>query len=361
MKFSTILLTASSLIAGASAALPIVNEQVTSLFESWKAEHGHSFNSETEEEARYLTFIQNLELITRHNEKFQRGEVSYDLALNAFAHMTGEEFKEHYVTYEIPNNRDVGANGIHRAPKSNTRGALGGAAESMDWREQGAVTAVKNQGQCGSCWAFSAIGSIEGAHFLATGELVELSEQQILRCAHGGHCSCQTGGWMEWAFKYVIKVGGVMSEAEEPYLEVRGIDRGQCRFKDSYDSYMTEDLIAATIKGYNLIEQNDEVALEDAVSQQPVSIAIDASNYSFQFYNSGVYAPEECCANNQCTDYDLDHGVLAVGYGTDENGVDYWIVKNSWGENWGQDGYINMIKGDGSRCGVATDAIYPLA
>ena len=206
---------------------------------------------------------------------------------------------------------------------------------------QGYVTDVKNQGHCGSCWAFSATGSMEGAWFNKTKKLTSLSEQNIVDCDKKS-LGCK-GGNMPNAFRYVISAGGDDTEASYPY---KGI-QGTCNFSRSD--------IGASMKSFKEVKQFDEKALKKAVSEVgPISVAIDASKPNFHHYSNGTYYEEECSSTK------LDHGVLAVGYGGDNNG-DFWIVKNSWGLSWGMKGYIHMSRNKKNNCGIATDASYPIA
>jgi len=211
---------------------------------------------------------------------------------------------------------------------------------AVDWRTKGIVTPIKNQGQCGSCWAFSATGSMEAACAMKTGALISLSEQQLMDCStKEGDNSCE-GGLMDYAFQFVMDNQGICSEDSYPYKAVDEACQKTCTS-------------VSTITGFKDIPQGDEDALYQAVAMQPISIAIEADQAIFQGYQKGILSGK--CGTN------LDHGVLIVGYGVDATTkTNYWIVKNSWGDAWGEAGYVRMIRGN-DECGLALAASYPVA
>lgn len=303
-------------------------------FHKWTSAFSREYKDLNEYIKRRNVFQRNLDFIVGHNSDETK---NYRLGLNNFSDMSFTEWRQDYLGYR-PELKTV-KNKNRLVHETQTA-----VPDSVDWRQKGAVTPVKNQGQCGSCWSFSATGSMEGAHFIKTGELVSLSEQQLVDCSTSeGNHGC-FGGLMDYAFTYVEQNGGIDTESDYPYFA----KSGTCNTQKSHND-------AAKFSSFVDVPQNNENALKSAVAQQPVSIAIEADQPAFQFYKSGIF--DGACGTQ------LDHGVLAVGYGT-ENGTDYWLVKNSWGEIWGDQGYIKLarnIESPKGQCGIAMQPSYPVS
>lgn len=300
-------------------------QQVEQEFESWRHEFGVDFSNAFEFMHRLNVFEQNHFHIWAHNNN---GSNTYQLGHNQFSHLTNDEFRLRFASL-TPQHLRFPRIAFYGADEASV-------PASVDWVAAGAVTGVKDQGQCGSCWTFSATGALEGAAFIKSGSLVSLSEQQLVDCDKlSSGCG---GGLMDNAFKYV-QHNGLASEAQYPYKAVQG----------TCTSTTSASLAPQLVRGLIDLPVGDEAALANAVAAQPVSVAIQADQLSFQFYKSGVMTGE--CGHN------LDHGVLLVGYGVD--GVPYWKIKNSWGPKWGENGYIRIQKGVG-KCGVADAASFPL-
>lgn len=307
------------------------------LWTNFKGEHGKVYADASEELVRKQVFAENLRQIEMHNFLYSKGLKSYTLGVNKYADLENSEFVKLMNGYKRSNSTE---SSVPRTSylSPNIPVAL---PDSVDWRNKNYVTPVKDQGQCGSCWAFSATGSLEGQHFRKTHTLVSLSEQNLVDCSRKyGNNGCE-GGLMDSAFQYIKDNKGIDTESSYPY-EAKD---DKCRYNPANRG--------ATDMGFVDIPNNDEEKLKEAVATVgPISVAIDANHLSFQLYKSGVYDEPDCTDN-------LDHGVLAVGYGT-MGGKDYWLVKNSWGLSWGDQGYIMMSRNKGNQCGIAAMASYPL-
>jgi len=313
------------LLATAASAAPLfAEEEYQGAFTNWTAKFQKTYEV-AEFFQRYTIFKYHVDFVTKHN---MAGH-SYDVALNEYADMTNEEFVAKFTGLQgKPSGQPA-----NLSTKSNP--------SSVDWSSKGAVTPVKNQGQCGSCWAFSTTGSLEGSNFLVNGNLVSLSEQQLVDCAGSfGNQGCN-GGLMDNAFKYV-KESGICSESDYPYTA----RDGTCKSCSS----------VVKLASYSDVPAKNLDALETAVAQQPVSVAVDAAGTGWQLYSGGIMKGGLFGCGTS-----LDHGVLAVGYGS-ASGKDYWKVKNSWGASWGENGYIRLAKSSGTgsgTCGIALSASYP--
>ncbi|KAF8796089.1 Cathepsin L like protein [Argiope bruennichi] len=281
-------------------------------WQAFKAEFNKLYE-EAEDLFRMKVFMENKHKIAHHNKMYLTGHKSYSLAMNKFGDLLHHEFISAVNGFRRNYNESLASGSTFLTP-ANIQ-----LPENVNWTAKGYVTPVKDQGQCGSCWSFSATGALEGQHFRKTGKLVSLT------------------------FEYIKENHGIDTEEAYPYKA----KQGRCHYKKKERG--------ATDTGFVDIPSGDEQKLMEAVATiGPVSVAIDASHETFQFYSKGVYNEPECSSQ------ELDHGVLVTGYGTTKNGEDYWIVKNSWGTSWGDDGYIKMSRNKENQCGIATQASYPL-
>ncbi|XP_027771723.1 cysteine proteinase COT44-like [Solanum pennellii] len=313
------------------------DEEVKGIYEIWLAEHGKIYNGLGEKGKRFEIFKDNLRFIEEHNNSKNQ---TYVLGLNRFADLTNEEYRTMFLGTKSDARRRLvkSKNASHRYVFR----ASDSVPKSIDWRKKGAVAPIKDQGTCGSCWAFSTVAAVEGINQIATGEMMTLSEQELIDCDRMYNDGCN-GGLIDYAFQFIISNGGINTESHYPY---NGIDH-IC------------DLVRINAKVVSIDDYEDvaanEKALKKAVAHQPISVAIEASGRAFQLYSSGIFTGK--CGTQ------LDHGVVVVGYGT-ESGVDYWIVRNSWGTNWGEDGYIKMERNiedtNSGKCGIAMEGSYPI-
>jgi len=322
-------LLAVALIIAAVSAQSAIPTWAYDSFDHWCAKYGKTYDSPAEKEYRVGVYYTNMVFIHTSNT----ATTSYTLAVNGFADLTVEEFLEMYTGLNVTPTK--------MTERKERKLQAASVNETVDWVSAGAVTAIKNQGQCGDCWAFSTTGSVEGVYFLSGNPLTSFSEQQLTDCSDSfGNMGCN-GGLMDDAFKY-IEQNGIETESDYPF---RGVDQ-KCQYKSSD--------VVFKITDYTDVPASDNDALQVAVNQQPVSIAIDAEN--IMFYSSGVFDNKNCGTQ-------LDHGVLAVGYGTDSTtNQPYWLVKNSWGTSWGEAGYIRFLRASGQGtaiCGLNLMASYP--
>ncbi|KAH0772012.1 hypothetical protein KY290_015993 [Solanum tuberosum] len=319
----------------------ISDESVFQLFQEWKQKHGKVYKDEKEEEMRLEKFRWNVKYIVEKNSE-RKSASEHFVGLTNFADMSNEEFREvHGSKIKIPFNKRKIIQMKNVEEKSTSISC--DAPPSRDWRKHGAVTEVKNQEQCGACWAFSACGAVEGINAIITGELISLSVQELVNCDNSTNTGC-CGGYMDPAFEWVINNGGIASEIDYPYTA----SQGACKITKVNHKVVTID-------GYRDVPQ-EETALLCAVAHQPVSVGIDGTSADFQLYRGGIY--DGSCSSSPD---DLSHGVLIVGYGS-EGDNDYWIIKNSWGTSWGVEGY-GYIRRNGDLpygvCAINSLASYP--
>ncbi|XP_034455523.1 cathepsin L1-like [Hippoglossus hippoglossus] len=308
---------------------------VDNTWEEWKVNNRRFYDNETENSFRRAVWEKNMNLVLKHNQEASEGKHSYTLGLNHLSDMTTEEINER-LNGARPEEVDLLRNETFK------RASGSAAPPSVDWRKSGLVSPVQNQGLCGSCWAFSSMGALEGQIAKRTKVLVPLSPQNLLDCSTtDGNHGCR-GGYLSKAFNYVIRNGGVDSEISYPYE----YQNGKCRYSEKGK--------AGFCSNFHVLPQRDERALQEVTaSVGPVSVAVNAMLPSFHQYRGGLYNDPNCNPRS------INHAVLVVGYGTD-NGQDYWLVKNSWGTGWGEQGYIRMARNKNNLCGIASFAIYPI-
>eukprot|EP01116_Phalansterium_solitarium_P012570 TRINITY_DN28_c0_g1_i4.p1 TRINITY_DN28_c0_g1~~TRINITY_DN28_c0_g1_i4.p1 ORF type:complete len:348 (+),score=134.56 TRINITY_DN28_c0_g1_i4:54-1046(+) len=313
----------------AAVALARPEREYRAAFMKFMKDNGKTY-AQSEFSVRYNVFRSNMDFVDAWN-----AQDFHKVAINRFADLTVAEFAQLF-------------NGISYMHNATYQYVPSVTTDTVNWVTKGAVTGVKDQGQCGSCWSFSVAQAIEGTYAVTTGQLASLSEQQIIDCSWVSpynNTGCD-GGDTRAALQYIIDNQGIDSESSYPYVDWDGGNRGKCRYNPAHKN--------ANITGMVGVISGNETDLAYATLQAPVSVAIDASQDSFQDYTFGVYDEPACRSDLN----DLDHGVLVVGFGSTGGrwSQDYWIVKNSWAEDWGMEGYILMSRNKNNQCGIATYA-----
>ena len=333
------------LIVGVLGVLATTVSTISSediMLEEWnafKAAHGKAYPNQKEDASRMKVYMKNKVKIVKHNQLAHKGNHSYFLKMNRFGDLLPSEIAALYGL------QHVGLNKTQTEYLDATFIAPEGfeAPTEVDWRTKGAVTEVRDQGKCGSCFAMAVAGSVESQHFRKTGKLISLSVQQLVDCSQPFDDVCK-GGALLFAFKY-IQDKGIDTEKSYPYVSGKtGVMQKKCHFNKS--------TVGSTITGMARVPKGDENALALAVAANgPTTIQVDASGFQFLYYSHGIYSHDDCSNNI----YDINHAMLIVGYGPG-----YWLVKNSWGKGWGMKGYIKFKRGI-NMCGIANDPMYPLS
>ncbi|OCT69033.1 procathepsin L [Xenopus laevis] len=319
----------SLLIPAHSAPDPTLDSH----WQLWVKTHQKTYKDAEEEHARRTIWEETLNFIRVHNLEYSLGLHTYDVGMNHLGDMTGEE-----VAATMTGNTDHSLANMNDVPHELLRTKT---PASIDWRSKGCVTPVRRQGSCGSCYAFASVGALECQWKMKTGTLVIFSPQNLVDCSYMyGNNGCK-GGTSNSSFTYMKKYG-VMEESDYPYKA----KEGQCKNKEPSN--------VGLIKDFQRLPARNETILKKAVGTiGPVYVDIDASHQGFRMYKSGIYYDPYCSTKT------LNHAVLVVGYSI-ENGQYYWLVKNSWGEDYGDKGYIKMARNRDNHCGIATRPAYPI-
>lgn len=322
-------------------------ERINNLFSSWQIRHGKSYVDEPEKLHRMKVFKDNLFYIHAHNSK----DSSFKMGLNEFSDLTFEEFSDTMLMKKWDEEEEIDLIDRNLSPRIiryGDDGAMqrGSPAPAIDWRKKGVVNPIRSQGQCGSCWAFSAIAAVESINAIRTGQLYDLSEQELVDCLTYMGCKGCDGGKVDSAFTFIAKDNkGIDSEEDYPYVAQQA---ASCDIQKRNNRLVTID-------DYAYVTKNSSRALMLAVAQQPVVVYMHASK-DFKSYASGIY-------NGNCSGDHLNHAVVVVGYSTTTKGVPYWIVRNSWATTWGESGYV-LMKQTGEDnpgvCGMLRFSVYPI-
>lgn len=319
-------------------------------WKSFRSKYKIKYSSRDELRKRRKIFVENYRRIVAHNRLYDANRLSFNCSINRYTDLTTEEFVERHTG--LKNSITDKASALRRIKmygkslfnsRFPRRKISKNVTNEIDWRPL-AVTDVKQQGNCGCCWSFASAGALEGQIFRKYNRLVSISAQNLIDCIHTNDTDGCDGGLMTDAFKYVQENRGVLSDDDYPY---DGQQNSLCRHDERKAS--------AYCKGFVELPSGSEIDLQQAVKEiGPIAAGIDASFLSIQFYQSGIYFEPGC------NSIDINHAILVVGYGADGDGSEYYIVKNSWGDGWGEQGYLRIARNKNNHCGIATLASYPI-
>lgn len=339
-------------LAQAEASPSLLGDTLQFFRDEWskfRTKHNRTYTNLSEANKRFTIFVENVRSVLHHNQAFQQGNAPFEQHINLFADMTTAEVSKQRNgfnnTEALLQQSDAAA--TEDNSRSRSRRDLSGSQglpDEVNWVTKGAVAPVLDQGSCGACYAFASAAAVEGLHFRQVGKLVQLAPQQLVDCSGAyGNMGCD-GGIMQYAYKYVREKGGLTDLPGYPYVGHKQICHRIARRVE-------------TVGGMVQTKVGDELALKRAVATAgPVAVAIDGNQRSLHFYRGGVYLDNNCSAQVP------NHAVLVVGYGTDrQTGLDYWLVKNSWGTEWGEKGYVRMARNRGNHCCITCNAVYPTA
>ena len=315
------------------------NTSTRSIFDDWCVKFERHYSTEKEKQERFQIWLDNKKIVNRLNEQ-NKGIATFTVD-NPFGDISRDEYIGYFKKSKVSIPSNLSSLRLHLRGGNRNEDP-----ESIDWRDKKAVTEVKDQiwSKCNSGYAFSSIGAIESACKIVSGELLDLSEQEVIDCIEPFSDLCGCDGGSPWATFYYAMNGGMALESEYPYKAIKQ----ECKIVAGH----------CVVKNYAYVPLNSELSLRCSVVEQPVSVTVDASSEGFQFYSSRIFAGP--CSNDQ---KDLSHGILVIGYGKDLHGNLFWILRNSFSKKWGESGYMRLIRtetsGKPGACGVAAFPWYP--
>lgn len=373
-RFVCDILLLSAVTANASGFDLSENQDLRSRFDEWKKVYKKKYATLEEEKVRLENWIENLKKVVLINEAWARGESTWNADQGPFADLTVQEMKEKVLMNQA-NKRSSAKDQKTTTKTILPRSSATTLPTSFDWRDNGAVTSVKDQGSVGTCWAFSTVGNVEGQYAIKNKKLVDLSVEYLVDCdgssePESGHADCSVfGGWPYLAYDFIIKSKGLPTWEQDPYCVGTGdcypCMQGPVSLCGPPPFYCNETITAScksmtpftTISSWATVEANEDAVADALVTYGPLSIIMDATQLSY--YKGGIWSGHisgEPAALGCHNDFDsTNHAVLLVGYGVEGGGQPYWVVKNSWGQKWGEEGYFRIAKSSASLCAIYSD------